>query len=298
MTNAKRLRYGIINVQGNTLLEAMVLMLLSTPLLILAVGTLHMTLNINARITQEYHNTNTFLKIRNLMRNAMEDLDSHFLTIPPRIHSAGNITFTNGEINPVRQLEFSHRPATSSDAITNLRLDLSRTQQVMKVTNSENTLEMTICPRFGLAIKSQTHRSFAGLGSAGLIELKLKSILNNLDDSCKLLSLQSVPSMSLPISSQDSTLVHLLIPIERHYTLYVDNMKQLRFLGHAGQQNIENQPIVANILALQLKLAYSTVTGIFNLESLTIYPDHRSNKSILLNHLARQPYFNFLLSKP
>ncbi len=92
--------------------------------------------------------------------------------------------------------------------------------------------------------------------------------------------------------------ISMLIPIERHYTLYVDQHHQLRYVSHCADRILENQPVLSNIKELKLLLDTAGQAPASQLNASITLADKTAIQLAITNHLARTGIFTFLLNRP
>jgi len=240
--------------------------------------------------------TYAFLKSAKTISSVMEDLDSHRFPVLPRIHKSGKITFTDGTLNPVTDGNngSSHTPADASDAITGVKLDLSRTFTVQYCAVEDTFLLIKACLRFPVEFQEEETHGFAALTVDQLFELQGETRGNG---ACRDFVLQQTKSMIFPpLDEPLSCPIAELVPIKREYTLYVDYKGQLRYLGHAGDKNLENQPILRQVKSLALEGALSPHLPLMNLNARIELFGGRKKTFSFIHMLGRLEHLNFILN--
>jgi hypothetical protein len=103
--------------------------------------------------------------------------------------------------------------------------------------------------------------------------------------------------MGSSIFSSDTTLrgsQHILLPVQREYSLFIDRSSQLRLVSHVGSRIIENQPLLRGVSTLHvtplppennLSRFAITVTPLMN----------RPYTTFFVSSLTRSPLWNQLL---
>ena len=94
------------------------------------------------------------------------------------------------------------------------------------------------------------------------------------------------------------SLVRQLIPVRRHYTLYTDLSRQLRWLSHRGEANVENQPLLSGIAALRLRLVPLLNGKILQLSGEIEAVGGQPRRFSLMHRLGRFDHLNLLLNRP
>ena len=99
----------------------------------------------------------------------------------------------------------------------------------------------------------------------------------------------------LPADLSSKQEVIALLPIQRIFTLYLDRSGTLRYLGHAAEQNIENQPIADGLSAIshspKIENELTTLHSLLNFET------GRSQRLILRNRLSTRNLDELLFQK-
>jgi hypothetical protein len=86
-----------------------------------------------------------------------------------------------------------------------------------------------------------------------------------------------------------------IVPIEELYTLYVDTEHRLRYLGHRGADNIENQPLLPGVEALNLSPDERVPRGVRARFKPLKQPEWMLQAGA---HLAPASPFTFALNRP
>lgn len=101
--------------------------------------------------------------------------------------------------------------------------------------------------------------------------------------------------MIVPIAEVTNLeLIRILIPVSAYSTMYLDNSGKLRYLGHRGSTNIENQPLLENLEQLNLGLEYEHDLYKLSVESKSVF-DKKLNFSFV-NQISRISKFSYLNS--
>ena len=194
----------------------------------------------------------------------LQNLDSHRLPIPPRIHHRGQIAFTDRTVNGVTRTAGPNRPSMLSDAITTIELAPVRRLTVLQAppASAAPPFRYYACGT-GPDPLPPTVRSYIGLSADGMFELVGPRQAGA--SGCAQFTLTATRSMSIETPPGSSAaLVRTIIPVLAHYTLYRNQRGELRYLSHRGEINDENQPIAGEIGELAFRLIPHS-TGLFAL---------------------------------
>jgi hypothetical protein len=241
--------------------------------------------------------TYNIIRIKQLLSEVTKEIDLHPFLLVPRIHKNGLIRFTDGKLNKVVKAAGANRPLLTSDAITYLRLNILDSFEILSF--DKDTSYINACSRYGTQIQAALYENYLVIGPSGFFEgvLHTPQITNSLSRTC-INGLISFPQSMIGNPAKEIVPEHarFIIPIERIYTLYTDRKKILRFLGHRGQVNIENQPILQNSPELNLKTELMP-SGLINMETKLVL-GKRQILVNLTNRLQRVPFLNYLLNRP
>ncbi len=237
--------------RGSILLEHLIALLILTPALCGALISFKRLTIAENTLERALEREETILALSLYLRDVVNDLDGHRLPVLPRIHNRGIFSFTDSSPYPLPK----NFPASlSSDGITGVRLDLPNRFEV-----SESSLTPAGVYFRGCRIASTSKysienvHSFAATSLSGTYEvLPIQSVLIK-DGSCIETTLRFAKSMSFEPPPLSLPSPQLLIPVLDHYTLYVDTSMTIRYLSHAGDTTMENQPLfsIAGDLTLQ-----------------------------------------------
>ncbi len=232
------------------------------------------------------------IRIKEEIAQIIAELDSNRLNITPRLHKAGKIKFTDGSFNPIMSLSPSaaNYPATDADAVTSVAVRVLEIHKVKDARLSGSHYIFLACPRWKKLANPGAIRSFVAFSADGSFELTGGS--DSADSSgCRNFSLLQQKSMSLNNSGSPLN-ARILIPIERQYTLYVGSDRQLRYLGHAGASNIENQPLLEGVELFQVSLKEKPLV-------MSVFVKMMNGKKTELSQsalFAREEAFNFIFN--
>ncbi len=225
---------------------------------------------------------------------AFSDLDSHRFAIPPKIHPPGIITLHNGSLHPISFHQGNLRPQASSQALTSMRLAPHTSLLVLHCATQAAETIMEACYRHEIPSNPSENPHFLGLSSIGFSEWHA-SIDGN--GSCLRLRMTNLNGMiSSVLASEALCSVHVLIPIEALYSLYLDQTGNLRYLAHRGEETIENQPLIQGLASVtaQAHDLSPVAASMLTIEA-TISSGNRFALTYM-NHLMRTPLDNFLFN--
>lgn len=231
----------VVSARGSSLLELVVALAIIAPLMSAAGAALIRSMHTHARMQRAEQGDLLTERLHSLLTRVMHDVDSHRLSLVPVLHQGGTIRYSDRTPYPL-SLNPAVAPDGESDAITGLELLSHAAQRTTALLwTSGETSEVVACPPRTLP---PTVRSMVGLGVEGLSELRIGT-RTRLPSGCARYLLTMEKSVSLPQSvATDQALI--LIPVARHYTIYRDRSKRIRYLAHAGSDTVENQPIINN----------------------------------------------------
>jgi hypothetical protein len=273
---------------GLATLEILVCLSIAIPVLFALVLSLHQSVNALALATGQHQKAIDVARISSMLQWVLNDFDSHRFLINPRIHHNGAITYSDGSPSPLMKTGV-HGPTADSDGVTGLKLSIDNTLMVRSNVLIGSTLKLFACPRFGL--KSTPELScLMGIHSLGFAELKAEKVSKPDKNGCRTLL-----AISEAINVQA---ISMLVPIERHYTLYVDRHNQLRYVSHCADKILENQPVLSNIKELKLALDAVGQAPALQLSAIITLADKMAVRLAITNHLARTAIFTFLLNRP
>jgi hypothetical protein len=224
------------------------------------------------------------------------DYDSHPLALPPIIHDPGSIRMRDGSPNAVMQSAGEHiRPHANSQPISFIA---PLWQSALKVIPSEDPLHSSI----HACVRSSTPISLAGvdtvivLGIDGMWQAALRNISSLGVSGCYQLTLAPTHGIFLrQIPREALSLVRLIIPVAEEYTLYLSQAGELRYLGHAGERNIENQPIVSGLSSFIATALPAPLPGVAAI-TLEAGVKNRKVRRSGVSHFAKGSYVDLLIN--
>ena len=187
------------------------------------------------------------LTLAQQLRKIAAGINSHRFSPAYRVHKSGKITYTDNFTNQI-SLSSNNRPAIDSDAITTADLQFNNLLRVEKQFKINNSYSLTACLIFPeQKFHNDEFQSFAALSVDGIFEMTGK--LYETQKDCFKGTLIYTKSMLFDSLNYPLTLI-FVVPLTSLYTVYVSDKNELRYLGHRGIDNIENQPVVRGIKEL------------------------------------------------
>jgi hypothetical protein len=88
----------------------------------------------------------------------------------------------------------------------------------------------------------------------------------------------------------------VLYIIEQNYTLYLNTRGELRYLAHAGNRVIENQPVLSGLGEITLTATPILSRAVYALEAKITLPSLTTREAAFVSRLERLDYLHFLLN--
>ena len=237
----------------------------------------------------QYESARAISRSFTIIEDNFKKVDSYPIHISPRVHSAGNITYTDGTSNSVNT--GSRAASIESDALTNISISSNSIYRVIAFQNINGSLDYTACLPFSSNVHDTKAKTFIGLSLDNKFELvgQSRRIIGRVD--CRKFTLRQTKSMILPGTGQNDTqLVKILLPVNSYSTLYLDRSGILRYLGHRGEINTENQPLVEKLKKLNFSLDKSQ--GYYQLNTKITTSFGKIQKSSVVSNLNRIDSFS------
>lgn len=289
---AVRTRGGFITLELSASLAVLI------PIVTASLSAIVFSVHLNIRAISEEKSHSNLLRLKQLFDQITTELDAHRFYLPPIISKAGDLQTTEGEPNSINvHPNLAAKP--DSKIITSGEIKLLESQSVQLIKNPLQPLKFLTCPTFEFKpLKPlSSYKSFLGLTPEGMCELTGSSTVWKIENhkTCWELQLEKVSSMWIPSEPSDACWnVTKIIPIDRIYSIYLSNQGDVRYLGHLGGQNIENQPILSGVDRLDIDLEFDH--SLLRLQT-TIKSFGGSNYTFSSqNHLARESSLNFTLN--
>ena len=237
---------------GYTLLEILVVLSISTPLLYLTAKTLldgqRDLLSLHLHTERVYRT----LRAHQIMQRLQEQANSAVVLKTVRLHPQGAIAYSDASPNPIAH-SINHAPNPQSNAITVTALDLSQLHDVTHSSQQQDSVTLVACARFRTSLDyklftSSKYSSYVGLTLSSAVELTKTAPIRFIGDGCRKFTLKLNKSMSFDtIAPHNLAPILSLVPITQHYTLYLNRNRSLRHLSHIGSQNSANEPLLEQI---------------------------------------------------
>lgn len=279
--------------RGVTLLEIVVTVALSALLLTALSSSL-------ATTTRAHHISDQVLLARRVeslleaeLTKFTRDYDSHPLLLPPIVHAPGSIQFVDGAFNPVMQGDSAHtRPHPRSEAISFLVLAW---RDALTPTSAQSG-RTQFCSRYSESLSLSQGQTLLALGIDGMWQVAIHTLDPAGSVGCYYLGLSSTDGIFLAgLPREARHTVRLIIPIVEEYTLYLSSDGELRYLGHRGKENIENQPIVSGLDSFHPVLLPPPLSGVTALALESTVKAHVV-RSYAINHFSKTPYVDLVIN--
>lgn len=282
--------------RGSTLLEALISLAVSLPLLTALAQQVHNLAHLQVSLALQHDRSNSLARVETALAGAVSIHDSHRFNLPPRVHPTGVVVFPDGTSNRVMQGTQALRPNLDSNAITTLELAVPLRYIIEESSAEGAVLYVTGCRLdLGAPNDNRLYRAYLAVLSNSYAELVTDRPQALSSSTCREFILRSEPSMSTGNTDlNEITEAALLIPIRSHYTLYIDSRHRLRHLGHSGSLNIENQPIVGSVEHLRLT---PLANPVFHLRAAIKIRDMVEHDRLFLSTLSPSPNYNLLLGR-
>lgn len=294
--------------RGSVLFEALVVLIIASPLLAVMVSAVHHSLLLNSKLKLEAESHKNLIKVRALFSEAMHSSETQTVGLNLVKHRSGQIKFTDGTLNPVVHAAPGRAPDSRSDALSVFILEPIYALRVIRREALGSSALFFACLKFdGERLQSfppkppmLERETFLGMSVNGLLELSGE--IQRWDNStpgtkCYKLTLRKSKSMIVPENS--IIRVHnvtTIVPALRIYTLYLDQEGNLRYLGHRAGENIENQPLLGGIANLRFRLSKPVGLDTTHL-SLSIKTQSGDSETLnFIQQIALNNYLNLLLN--
>lgn len=235
---------------------------------------------------ESYISLKTFQHFKKIAR----DIDSYYLDQMYKIHDKGAVLFADGSQNAIMQSK-DQTPELNSNAITVVRLKSNNLLGVKELIKNGTVYSLKAClTNENENLQINDIRNYLAISSDGIFETI--GNLSTIGKTCASGEIQSTKSMLW--RNSDSITIAILIPIESLYTIYLNSRRELRLLGHAGEKNIENQPLLMGISTVNIiEKLYQNIFPQFAVKILFL--TDKDYQFTVQTHLARttflQPLF-------
>lgn len=289
------------NNSGHALIELLVAALLIIPILTGGALLIKTATFSYFRLLKKGGQIQAATKMNSYLLGIAKEYDQHRLQLGLKIHKNGIIKFADNSLNPISLRADSLKPDTKSDAITSVSVKTLNAFTIHKSDISASPFIFYGCPKFGksyqtlpspaaqfIGISTDTNIEFIGSTSPWSGQAAL---------GCLIFSLTPVSGMLYKkASSHSSAFITAIIPADRTYTIYIDSQGRLRYLGHEGNRNVENQPLAEGPITAKLTFQ-NWPTSAFTLIKSKYWPGTSDEiNHIFPSHLGRHSQLNFLLN--
>lgn len=296
--------------KGQVLISILVTMMLSIPLLWISLDSLRQSLLLNTKTKIVQAEDYTLLTLRSEFTRLIDAYDTSTLANTLRVHTKGQILFSNGIINETGISSDKLKAEANSNAVTVAELLPQAMLETKTADNTSMPLTFVACLKYPslesyseiksyLANTSRIH--FIALNTEGFEELigKAKIKYDVAPEICldlELIRSEGMIGISEPSLGEAKPYIFKFIPIKKLYTLYIDSQQQLRYLGHYGFYNIENQPLIKGIKSLQLSEITFPGSKILSLHVKVVFNSSRVVTFSIASHVSHSDFFNLLLN--
>lgn len=278
---------------GSGMIELLMGIAIAIPLIIAGLNSLKSAVHSYSALIKAANTMQAFGKLNAHLSSIANENDQHIFKLSPIIHRNGLIKLGSGELNPVSRRTDALRPSLLSDAITHLDFHSKNIFKIKQVQQSGNSLRIFCCPKYDpsttdipldigtyLIFTTDRFSEFVGTRTPWLsASRKCFTVTGNVTG--------GMISGNRPLDEPYFAVG--LIPIKKIYTLYIDSLGRLRFLGHRGPLNTENQPLADGPISVR----YSTKNWPSSTHSqlaATFWPS--SNKEFQKTYLSRMPRYS------
>lgn len=240
------------------------------------------------------------MRLVQTMQRIMQDIDKHTLPLLPRVHKGGRITLTNGQPNTIAS-HLSLKPSHLSDAISYLDAEPLSMLEILSASEEPEHLSFYACNRFSGIFDKKDYNTYLLLTAEHFYEATgdVSEVIQQEEKACISIRLSPTESMIAGTPTEFNILfARYILPVRAVYTIYRDETGYLRYLGHAGTLNIENQPVVDLPMDIAIDPPAPAETGTYILNITTISSSTNRRDFNIYNFLKRRPYLNLHLNYP
>ena len=257
-------------------------------------STTHLLIKNRLKVDTALRASREELQLREIMLRLSNDLDTHQLSCGLKVHKNGKILFADGSTNPV--MHSSNRPTPESDAVSVLSLESSTALKVLDAESNNAYFDYYACEGMEkLKLDDELTRSFIGLSLDSVVYMK-GPVSKSGRKGCYRLHLSTPRNMFVDSSETGSSiLVRVLVPVKDEYSWYLSEKGELRYLGHEGSLNVENQPTDLTFQSINFSLRADTSSGVLSLKGDFRVSEKHELTLAASPVLARKSHVNFLL---
>lgn len=239
------------NQYGYSLLETIISLGLITIILSLMFKELLFQLKFNTNFSNYLLEQKKVTVLEKYLEDVVENQNSFRFVKTYKIHPLGKVTFSDNSENIIS----THKtlsPKPNSKAISSAKILF---KELMSVKESQNFVDgVSILTCFTNQILKQSFsakdiKSYLAITSDGAVEL-VGSLVKK-DNSCYEGILAK--NRSIIFEQPKFLTIKYLVPIRSISTIYLSKENELRFLGHSGENNIENQPILKDLSGVNFR---------------------------------------------
>jgi hypothetical protein len=246
---------SILNSKGFSFLEIIISIFIITLILLSLTKNVVFLHKLYTNIVLYTNKQTAFIIARLRIERLIKEVDYSVLPLYPVIHNFGSITTKSGSKFSRFQVHQQNSPITGYEPANIGIISVVEQDQI-----NDLITEITACSKYN-NIGSFSHIKTCFLvADAKIYEGKVDYAINNKDNCIKLRL--TVVNGIFSIADKLENL-NIILPVERIYTLYVNQDYQLKYIQHFGEQIIEHQTVVENSpnfkIASNIKLIYGSV---------------------------------------
>lgn len=253
-----------------------------------ATHTLHTT-RIQRELSREVSATVAVQKTAAAVITALRSLDRHRLPCCVVVQSSDSLTQST---HPVRGLRGTAAPRPRSDIVSVLEVSPLARLRITSGTLAPTSPHLSATTCGDSAALPSPLRSFLVVGLSGVTQIT--GTLSQISAGCRTVTGTVIER---GIFSTETTLrgsQHLLLPVLREYSLFIDRSSQLRLVSHVGGRIIENQPLLRGVSSLHIS-SLPAEQGLSRY-AITVTPlMSRPHTTFFVSSLTRSPLWNQLL---
>lgn len=285
---------------GYSTLEILIGMLLLTPLILATTKSLQFFGFSFFTLNKQSSSLRTVIKAHNHFNDIIREHDQHPFSIWPRIHRNGRIKFFDGSFNPIALRTDSLKPDSNSDAITQVSLHIKNTYIIHLNQHNGSISTFFGCPKYGSQQVSlpQNLTTYLLITPDSLLEFEAQNRpWGSSPNKCLEITGQVKSGMiNTTMNSTSAKFSLLFIPVEKIFTVYIDSAGRLRYLGHRGTTNTENQPLASGPIQINLELTSWPSNEHQSLKAIYTFPKGREMSHHYHPRLKRLNPINLILN--
>jgi len=243
--------------------------------------------SVAAGITQEVAGRLAAAKTIAVVTGALFSLERNRQPLAAQVTPGSSLRLPNGLPHPLASLSTTSGPRADSDIITVIDLDNRYRGAITAAKVSGASIDLTVC---GLAsrIPSGAFKSYLIFTIEGARQVVGDVV--PITSTCARFQGSSIAGVVAADSSIPSRPL-VFVPIDREYSIFIDQAANLRLASHTGRSILENQPISRNIDSIAIVVARrSDGVSIFKL---TVRPSSgREISHFLIPSLAQRHVWN------